>query len=416
MFSVSVKIHEVMIELRPLQDSFISGRFDLRKGSFLRDTSIQIAIVCLMHFLTDIHLAFLPTFVPMLVTKLGISLAMAGLLNSVSGLILMFGQPLAAYFSDRTPYPWYLMAGPVLACIGATLIPSSTSYMVALLYVSLWATGTAIYHPQGSGGIGHLCQGRNLSSYLSFFGLGGILAGSLSPLYGVFLVNNLSLKLIPFVALVPVIIGVVLVYFAIPRLQEDHEVIRHPGGLLHNFSMVFRKVYAIWVVAFLRAFSGQGLRFFLPLVIASRGGSLVEIGGVLFLITAGAAISPIICGRLADVFGNRKVLTGILAILPFFLVPAVFARGIGFVVLYFIGYALLTATEPITNAMAQKICPESRSMASSIVLGFAFGFGALFTSPLGALADMWGLQLTMLVIAIVPVFSLGVVLFRKDLR
>lgn len=369
-----------------------------------------------MHFLTDIHLAFLPTFVPMLVQKLGITLAMAGLLNSVSGIILMFGQPLAAYFSDRTPYPRYLMAGPVLACIGACLIPSSSTYMGALVFVSIWAVGTAVYHPQGSGGIGHLCRGQNLSSYLSLFGLGGILAGSFSPLYAVFLVNFFPLRMIPLVGLIPVLMGVALVYVSIPRLQEDHEVIRNPGGLLLNFWVVFRKVYPIWMIAFLRALSGQGLRFFLPLVIASRGGSLVEIGSVLFLITVGAAISPIVCGRMADLFGNRRILAGILCVLPFFLVPAVFAGGISFIVLYFVGYALLTATEPITNAMAQKACPESRSMASSVVLGFAFGFGALFTSPLGALADAWGLQWAMMVVAIVPALSLLVILFRKDLR
>ncbi|MBN1333830.1 MAG: MFS transporter [Synergistales bacterium] len=385
------------------------------RAAFLKNTSTQIGIICLMHFLTDIHLAFLPTFVPMLVQKLGISLAMAGMLNSVSGIILMFGQPLAAYFSDRTPYPWYLMAGPVLACIGATLIPSSSSYLGALTFVSLWAVGTAVYHPQGSGGIGHLCRGSNLSSYLSLFGLGGILAGSFSPLYAVFLVNLFPLKTLPLVGLVPVLGGAALVYISISRLQEDHEVIRHPGGLLLNFWVVFRKVYPIWMVAFLRALSGQGLRFFLPLVIASRGGSLLEIGGVLFLITIGAAVSPLFCGRMADLFGNRKILILILSILPFFLVPAVYASGIRFILLYFIGYALLTATEPITNAMAQKACPESRSMASSIVLGFAFGFGALFTSPLGALADAWGLQWAMLVVAIVPALSLLVILFKKDL-
>ena len=70
----------------------------------------------------------------------------------------------------------------------------------------------------------------------------------------------------------------------------------------------------------------------------------------------------------------------------------------------------LTATEPITNAMAQEAAPHARAMASSIIMGFAFGLGGLFTAPLGAVADSFGLHVTMVILGIAPVFALPAVL------
>ncbi len=375
--------------------------------------ALQIALICLAHFINDIHLSFLPTFIPGIVEKLGISLAQAGLLNSISGFINMVGQPLFGYLADKTTSPRYMISGPVLACLGATLLPMAPNYLTALVFVLIWGIGTAVYHPQGSGSIGHLCSEVTLSSSLAFFGFGGMLAGALSPLYAVSLVKIFNYYWMPVVAMVPVLITVGLIYYYIPSIQDGIDFKPTTGGFFRNFWDVFRVVYRIWIVAFLRAVTGQGLRFFLPLVIAARGGSLVTIGTVLFIITIGSSISPIICGKMADLFGPKKALIVLLVIIPFLLVPAALTQGVVSIGLYMAGYALLTATEPITNAMAQRMAPHARGMASSIIMGFAFGFGGVFTVFLGAIADNFGLPVIMILMGVIPSIALPVIVSRK---
>ena len=56
------------------------------------------------------------------------------------------------------------------------------------------------------------------------------------------------------------------------------------------------------------------------------------------------------------------------------------------------------------------LTPHARAMASSIIMGFAFGLGGLFTAPLGAVADSFGLHVTMVILGIAPVFALPAVL------
>ncbi len=379
----------------------------------VRRTKLQIILLCLGHFINDLHLAFLPTFIPGIVERLGISLAQAGFLNSISGFINMIGQPLFGYFSDKTTKPVYVISGPVLACLGACLLPLAPNYFMTLVFVLIWGIGTAVFHPQGSGGIGHICSVDQLSSSLALFGLGGMLAGAFSPIYAVTLVKLFGYKLMPWAAMIPVLITVVLMYLYIPDIQDISTFKPSSGGFFYNFWKVFKQIYRIWIVAFTRAISGQGLRFFLPLVISARGGKLTEIGTVLFVITIGASISPLICGRIADKFGARRTLVSILFLMPFFLVPAALTEGIQSILLFMVGYAMLTATEPITNAMAQRAAPHSRGMASSIIMGFAFGFGGVITAPLGAIADIFGLTTTMLIIGIIPSLSIPVILSRK---
>ena len=236
---------------------------------------------------------------------------------------------------------------------------------------------------------------------------------ALSPLYAVSLVKIFNYHWMPVVAMVPVLITVGLIYYYIPSIQDGIDFKPATGGFFRNFWDVFRVVYRIWIVAFLRAVTGQGLRFFLPLVIAARGGSLVTIGTVLFIITIGSSISPIICGKMADLFGPKKALIVLLVIIPFLLVPAALTQGVVSIGLYMAGYALLTATEPITNAMAQRMAPHARGMASSIIMGFAFGFGGVFTVFLGAIADNFGLPVIMILMGVIPSIALPVIVSRK---
>ena len=369
----------------------------------------QIALLSVLHFLNDIHISFLPTFVPELVRRLGLSLAEAGALNSLAGLITMFGQPIFGYWSDRTERPWYIIAGPVLACLGATLLPLSPNYGVALFLAGLWSIGSAVFHPQGSGGVGHLCGGKNLSSYIALFGLGGLLAAAASPLYAVTLVRVMGLQWMWTVAIVPVAAAISLALVMIPKLRDPGGVTL-TTGVFRSFSDVFGRVWRVWLVSVFRSVSEQGIRFFLPVVVASRGGSLEKIGGVLFVIMLSAAISPLVFSRVAERFGRERTLARLLAAAPLLLVPAALTEGWLSVAFYTMGYGALTATEPITNAMAQEAAPHARAMASSIIMGFAFGLGGLFTAPLGAVADSFGLHVTMVILGIAPVFALPAVL------
>lgn len=54
-----------------------------------------------LHLANDLHSGVLPTIIPMLAQSISLSLAQAGVLNSVFGMIHLFGQPVFGYLSDK---------------------------------------------------------------------------------------------------------------------------------------------------------------------------------------------------------------------------------------------------------------------------------------------------------------------------
>lgn len=363
----------------------------------------KLAVLTLTHFINDIHGSFLPTFIPLIVERLGITYAQAGLLRSLSGAIHMIVQPMAGYLSDLFTRPYALMAGPVMTAVGASLLPASPTYGMAFLFVGLWSFGSAVYHPSGHGGVGYVEDPSKLAFFLAIFAVGGIFGATVSPLYAITIYRLFGPALLPFAALVPVALTGYLTWHVIPKLKDKaHDARPSPLDFIMTMGGTFKIIYPIWMVALARDTAVSGVRFFLPLLIASRGGTIVNVGTILFTINIIGAISPVLGGRIADAIGRKRVIAFAMIAAPFFLVPAALTRGIISIALYMAGNALLQALLPVTGAAAQELAPRSRSVVASLVTGFAFGLGGLLLAPIGLFADMFGLVATLILVALLP--------------
>ncbi len=367
----------------------------------------KLAVLTLTHFINDIHGSFLPTFIPLIVERLGITYAQAGLLRSLSGVIHMIVQPMAGYISDLFTRPYALMAGPVMTALGASLLPASPTYGLAFLFVGLWGFGSAVYHPSGHGGVGYVEDPSQLAFFLAIFAVGGIFGATVSPLYAIALYRVFGNTFMPLAALVPVALTGYLTWRVIPKLKDRaHDARPSPLDFIKTMGSTFRIIYPIWIVAVCRDTAVSGVRFFLPLLIASRGGTIVNVGTILFTINIIGAVSPVFGGRIADSIGRKKVIAFGMIAAPFFLVPAALTRGIISIALYMTGNALLQALLPVTGAAAQEMAPRSRSIVASLVTGFAFGLAGLLLAPIGLLADIFGLVATLIFIAFIPLLPM----------
>ena len=124
--------------------------------------------------------------------------------------------------------------------------------------------------------------------------------------------------------------------------------------------------------------------------------------GILIGLMIGFAVCLLIRGRLADRIGDEKVLLGTLAVSPLFLITGIHSGGTVCFILLLIGFVFLQASTPVSTAMAQRRCPESRSMASSLAQGVSWGIANLSVTPVGILADHIGLQTAMNAVAFMP--------------
>jgi FSR family fosmidomycin resistance protein-like MFS transporter len=67
-------------------------------------------------------------------------------------------------------------------------------------------------------------------------------------------------------------------------------------------------------------------------------------------------------------------------------------------------------------ALAQKLAPRGKSMASSLMMGLAYGMGGLFTPLTGKLADIFSIRPVLASIAVIPLLTVMLIgyLFSKD--
>jgi FSR family fosmidomycin resistance protein-like MFS transporter len=183
-------------------------------------------------------------------------------------------------------------------------------------------------------------------------------------------------------------------------------------GLLSTMKSVFAVIYPIWAMSTVRDAASQGVRMFLPIRIASEGGDIAFVGTVLFLIMLGSTIAMLVIGRMADRFGKKKTLTAIMAVSSLFLFAGRASGGWTAILFFVLGTAAVNATMPITAAIAQEMVPNSRGMASSIVMGLSWGMGNMLMAPFGKVGDLYGVNATLFIVALLPLLTLPLILTR----
>lgn len=371
----------------------------------------SLLAVSAMHFINDLHPTLLPTFLPEIVKRLSLSLGEAGFLSTLFGMLNLVVQPLAGHFADKTDRPVFALYAPLLTASGAYLLPIAPTYGAALLFVSLMGMGTASFHPQGHGLTGIAGGSERLGSYLAIFAAAGTLGSALSPLYAVFLLRTLGPSLMP-LALIGVAAYIFTARLWIPsgtpkkEREEDEfetELEDSPQASTKPSMLNVAKIcLALILISIVRDSTFQGIRVFLPLLVTSRGGSLEAGGTVLFAYTIAGSFANLCGGKMADKFGKMPVVVAMLLLAPLFMFPAIQANGMFSIALFICGGACISATNPVTLAMAQELVPESRSTASSLVMGVSWGMANIVASPIGMLADRIGLALTLSFVALAP--------------
>jgi FSR family fosmidomycin resistance protein-like MFS transporter len=383
--------------------STVTTEFDSKKIE--RQNRWNFLSLSFLHFYNDVHSNVLPTVIPMLVQSIALTLGQAGLLNALFGVTHIIGQPIFGYLADKQRRPWNSTMGPVLCALGACMLPLSPNYYFAVLFGMMLSVGTAMFHPQGLGLCGKAGGEKNLAFYLSIFSSAGTFGSAVGPIYIVYMVSLLGRKTLPVMAIPVALVCFYVFTHYTPDSVEEHEkehAGREQGNFFSDVRAILGKIGGIVAIATFRDATTQGIKLFLPSFIILRGGSVARGGFSLFAVTLAATVAGIIGGKLADMIGYKKVLIGALSLSPVFLIFGLHTYGALSLGLLMFGFALMQASNPVTTAMSQQLCPGARSTASSLSMGISWGLANFFTYPVGHFADVFGLEQTLYTVAFIP--------------
>jgi MFS transporter, FSR family, fosmidomycin resistance protein len=372
-----------------------------------------LAVLASGHACADMAQGAVPALLPFLIDQRGFSYGAAGALILVTSVGSSAIQPLFGLGSDRLALPWLMPLGVLLAGLGVALVGVTSSYPLTAAAVAVSGLGVAAFHPEGAR-FANQVSGERRGQGMSFFSLGGNTGFALGPIFVTPLVLLLGLHGTLLLAVLPTIVALVIAR-EMGRLREvaavkSEHVARR---LAHDDRDIddWRAFLRLGGVVSLRSWIYFGLQAFVPVWFIHHFDTGKGAGNAALtaMLVAGAA-GTYFGGRVVDRVGRRRLVVGSMAVLIPVLAAFVLAPSpvLAAVLVTVAGFVII-ATFSISVVMGQEYLPSRLGLASGVTMGLAIGVGGIAAAALGVLADAFGLQTVMWVIAAlsVPLFVLA---------
>lgn len=352
------------------------------------------------HVVVDAYTNIYAPMLPLLIPRLELSLANAGLLamcfqmaNSVSQ--LAFGA-LADRWQPRT----LIILGPLLAVVLLSMVGlAATPFQLGVILV-LGGLGGAAFHPPAAALVYRLADHRKglaMSAHLS----GGSLGFAAAPVLFAPFIAFMGMRWSPLI-MIPGLLALSWTLRQVPpmTLPPKHE--RSTWQSLRPAAVPLTLLYFTIV---LRTATTYGFMTFTPTLLTQQGYSIGEASMAVSLYLFSSGVGGFLGGPLADRIGPRRVIVwSLIAAVPF-MALAPHLPPLGFTAMLAIGGLLLQSTLPISVTFAQSFVIGGAATVSSLMMGFAWGMGSLTVPLIGMGADRFGILPTLAIVAFVPLIA-----------
>ena len=372
----------------------------------------RAGVVVGSHWLMDVFPFVVVSLLPVLRTRLDLSDGQIAMLLAMGSITSGASQPIAAWLSDRFDTRVLGPLGLLVAggCVG--LLGYVTSYWQLLLVQVIAPLGVGAYHPIAAAGAGSL-SGRRRSLGLSIFFVAGMLGGmtgnSLAPQYVALMGGGedgvaIGVGLRALVWLIPMaMVGAGAMWWAIRRVpHRAHD--GHERHMTLSAEERRRRWTAVGVL-----YAGNAMRFMVNMALvqlivlwaerhaAARAVAAASAADVSVLASkingplqasmqVGMGAAGLAAGIVLRAHHEKGALiavpcAGALAVVAFPLATLVdpgggVALGMAFVLAILAG-AGYGGMIPVTLSLSQRLLPHRTGLASGLMLGGAWCFGAV---------------------------------------
>jgi len=354
------------------------------------------------HFMVDGYGNIYAPLLPLLIPKLHLTLAAAGTLTMLYQLAASVAQVGFGHVADRWRPRLLVMIGPVVAVCVLSLVGVAPTVPLLAAVLIVGGLGAAAFHPPAAA-LAHRLGGDHRGLAMSVHITGGTLGFSMGPLLFAPAAQHLGLNWTPLLAL-PGIAVIAFFLTRVPPIPTHHDS-RGGFGALRPYAKPLAVLYAIVV---LRTLASLSFATFVPVMLTRRGLSVSQAGAIVAAYLFASGAGGFLGGPAADRFGPRFVIAWSLVLATPFLVAATALSGWPFIVALAIGGFFLQSTLPVNVVFGQALAPVSAATVSSLMMGFAWGMGGFSVPIVGAIADRWGIEHTLLGLAFVPLAAAAV--------
>src|SRR5690625_2460433 len=380
-----------------------------------------LMIIGLSHLLNDALQAVIPAMFPILENTLGLTFTQLGLIAFTLNMVSSVMQPLVGLVADRRPMPYALPIGLMSSTIGMLGLAFAPNFWWIIICVMFIGLGSAIFHPEGSR-VAFLAAGPRRGFAQSIYQVGGNAGSSLAPLITALILVPLGQFGAIWFTLVAGIAVLLLIYIAkwyqnqfIPTSKEVSIVKEDKKQLIISKRTLWTTIIMLVFVVFARSWYQSAIsNFYAFYAIEQFEISIAKAQIYIFSFLFMGAVGTFLGGPFADRFGKRNV------IIISFLMPIPLAIGLPFanavisiVLLLLIGLFIMSSFS-VTVVYAQELMPGKVGTMSGLIVGLAFGMGAIASVAFGTLIDWIGLTPTMIIVSILPLIGVLSFLLPSD--
>jgi FSR family fosmidomycin resistance protein-like MFS transporter len=355
-----------------------------------------VILMATAHLVVDGYGNILPPLLPLLIPRLGLTLATAGALTMLFQMAASVSQVAFGHLADKWRPRVLVMVGPVVAIAVLSLVGLANSFAMLAGVLIVGGLGCAAFHPPAAA-LAHRLGGERPGLAMSVHITGGTLGFSMGPLLFAPFVQRFGLEWTPVLA-VPGLLAIGVFLLRVPPI----EVHAASGGGLAALRPYAKPLALLYAIVVLRTLTSLAFATFVPVMLTRRGLSVGEAGATVALYLFGSGIGGFLGGPMADRYGAKRVIALSLVAATPFMFAAPFLTGWAFPVTLAIGGFFLQSTLPVNVTYGQVLAPVSAATVSSLMMGFAWGMGGLTVPLVGFIADRVGIEHTLVWLSLMP--------------
>jgi MFS transporter, FSR family, fosmidomycin resistance protein len=361
-----------------------------------------VLLMASAHFMVDGYGNIYAPLLPLLIPKLHLSLALAGTLTMLYQMAASVAQVGFGHLADRWRPRVLVMVGPVVAVTVLSFIGVAPTVPILAAVLIVGGLGAAAFHPPAAA-LAHRLGGSHRGLAMSVHITGGTLGFAMGPLIFAPAAQHFGLQWTPLLA-VPGLIVIAFFLTRVPPIELHHESIAGFGAL----RPYARPLTILYVIVVLRTLTSLAFATFVPVMLTRRGMSVGQAGAIAAAYLFASGAGGFFGGPAADRFGPRKVIAWSLVLSAPFLLAAPVLSGWLFIVTLAIGGFFLQSTLPVNVVFGQALAPISAATVSSLMMGFAWGMGGFSVPVVGAIADRYGIEPTLVGLAFIPLAAAAI--------
>lgn len=357
-----------------------------------------VTVVAATHFIVDGFSNIYAPLLPVLIPRLGLTLATAGLLQTCLQLSNSVSQLAFGAIADRWRPRVLLIAGPILSVAVLSLLGLATNVWMAAAILIVGGLGGAAFHPPAAAlvyKVGGYRRGMAMSVHIT----GGSMGFALGPLVFAPFVAVAGVAWTP-VLMVPGLLLLAWWLRHMPPLDAPPEP--HAARGFAGLRPYAKPLGLLYLIVVVRTLTAVSISTFMPVLLTRRGVSVGAAGAMAAVYLACTSAGGFFGGSMADRWGARRVIVwSLVASVPFLTVAPLLPAGLFLPVLCLGGF-LLQSTLPVNVTFGQTLAPVSAATVSSLMMGFAWGTGGLLVALVGFLADRTGIEVALMLVAVLP--------------